>query len=106
MTPAVTPAEHLYRYFRCDLAHSFCIEWFGLLHREDGAPTYLFEREPMADGRHSLGVVPRELVADFLRAVESFFQVAEAWQPGTAYANRFDRQFKEIFLLSTAAPAP
>ncbi len=39
---AVTPAEHLYKYFRCGLAHSFCIEWGGLRHREDGAPAYLF----------------------------------------------------------------
>lgn len=101
-TAAATPAEHLYRYFRCGLAHSFCIEWGGLLHREDGAPAYLFEREPMGDGRHSLGIVPRELVADFLRAVEKFFQTAKSWQAGSAEANRFDQQFAEIFLVCAA----
>jgi hypothetical protein len=59
----------------------------------------------MGDGRHSLGIVPRELVADFLLAVEKFFQTAEGWHPGTAEANKFDQQFAEVFLLC-AAPTP
>src|ERR1700691_2734783 len=50
--PAARPAEHLYRYFRGGIEHSFAIEWGGLRHREDGAPLsrrrdgtrmYLFE---------------------------------------------------------------
>jgi hypothetical protein len=77
----------------------------GLLHREDGAPTFLFERDPMADGRHSVGIVPRELVATFLQAVDRFFQTAEAWAPDSATAKRFDEQFTEMFLLC-AAPTP
>lgn len=35
--PATTAAEHLYKYFRSGLVHSFCIEWGGLQHKEDGA---------------------------------------------------------------------
>jgi hypothetical protein len=40
---AQTPAQHLYKFFRSSIAHDFCIDWGGLLHREDGAPSYLFE---------------------------------------------------------------
>jgi len=101
---ATTPAEHLYKYFRCGLAHSFCIEWGGLLHREDGAPSYLFEREPIP-GQKSLGIVPRELVNDFLSGVDKFFQEAASWKPGTPTAKNFTRHFEETFLVC-AAPAP
>jgi hypothetical protein len=104
-TPATTPAEHLYRYFRCGLAHSFCIEWGGLLHREDGASAYLFERDPIGNGQYSLGIVPRELVADFTDAANRFFQNAETWVPGAQKAERFDERFREVFLLC-ATPTP
>jgi hypothetical protein len=102
---ATTPAQHLYKYFRCGLAHSFCIEWGGVLHREDGAPNYLFERNPVG-AQKSLGIVPRELVADFLAAVEKFFAAAESWKPGTQQALHFDEHFHEVFLVSCATPAP
>jgi hypothetical protein len=100
---AVTPAEHLYQFFRCGLAHSFCIEWGGLLHREDGATDYLFEREPMP-GQKSLGIVPRELVKDFLSAVDKFFKESASWSPGSAEAMKFDSHFREIFLICGAPP--
>jgi hypothetical protein len=102
---ATTPAQHLYKYFRCGLAHSFCIEWGGVLHREDGAPNYLFERNPVG-AQKSLGVAPRELVADFLAAVEKFFDAAESWKPGMPQAVHFGRHFHEIFLVSCATPEP
>src|SRR6202158_1291325 len=70
---ASTSAEHLYKYFRSGLAHSFCIEWGGLQHREDGAPAYLFETPQGHAGQRALGIVPRELIADFKRAVDSYF---------------------------------
>ncbi|HLJ88553.1 MAG TPA: hypothetical protein VKZ53_17165 [Candidatus Angelobacter sp.] len=99
-----TPAQHLYKFFRCGLAHSFAIEWGGLRHREDGAPSYLFERTPMA-ASNSLGVVPRDLVTDFLNAIEKFFQQAASWKQGTPEANRFEKRFREVFLLC-AVPTP
>ncbi len=102
---AATPAQHLYKYFRCGLAHSFCIEWGGILHREDGAPNYLFERNPVGNLR-SLGIVPRELVADFQGAVERFFGLALGWKLGTPEADNFNRQFEEVFLLCSRPPEP
>jgi len=102
---ASTPAEHLYKYFRCGLAHSFCIEWGGILHREDGAPSYLFQRNPIPD-RNSLGIIPREFVDDFLSAVERFFDSALAWDPGTSSRTKFERQFQEVFLLCSKPPEP
>ena len=102
---ATTPAQHLYKYFRCGLAHSFCIEWGGILHREDGAPNYLFERNPMGNLR-SLGIVPRELVSDFLGAVEKFFNSAVSWNAGTPGAQSFNHQFEEVFLICSRPPAP
>ena len=70
---ATSTAEHLYKYFRSGLAHSFCIEWGGLLHREDGATDYLFETRQGTGGESALGIVPRELVTDFVNAVDRFF---------------------------------
>ena len=102
---ATTPAQHLYKYFRCGLAHSFCIEWGGILHREDGAVSYLFERNPVGNQR-SLGIVPRELVTDFLGAVQRFFESALAWKPGMPEADNFTRQFDEVFLMCSRPPAP
>jgi hypothetical protein len=101
---ATTPAEHLYKYFRCGLAHSLCIEWGGLLHREDNAPSYLFLRTPV-EGQKSLGIVPRELVTDFLGAIKKFFEAAESWN-GTPQAERFSQRFARVFLQSCAPPAP
>jgi hypothetical protein len=69
--PARISAEHFYKYFRSGLAHSFCIEWGGLLHREDGAPEYLFETSQGHNGQRALGIVPRELVRDFRRSGQS-----------------------------------
>lgn len=102
---AATPAQHLYKYFRCGLAHSFCIEWGGVLHREDGAESYLFARNPVGNLK-SLGIVPRELVSDFLRAVEKFFDSALSWQPGIPEAQNFTRQFEEVFLICGRPPEP
>src|SRR5271163_4445848 len=76
--PATSPGEHLYRYFRGGIEHSFAIEWGGLRHREDGAPLsrrsdgtpmYLFERVAVGNQK-SLGIVPREFVVDFYKAME------------------------------------
>jgi hypothetical protein len=103
-SPATTPAQHLYKYFRCGLEHSLAIAWGGLRHREDGAPGYLFERTAVG-AQKSLGVVPRELVTDFLAAVKKFFQTAEAWNPGTAKAVRFNRRFEQVFL-TCETPSP
>jgi hypothetical protein len=102
---ATTPAQHLYKYFRCGLAHSFCIEWGGILHREDGAPSYLFERNPVENQR-SLGIVPRELVADFQEAAQRFFESALVWKQGTPAADNFNRQFAEVFLICSRPPTP
>ena len=32
---ARTPADHFYKFFRSGLAHSFCIDWGGIQHREE-----------------------------------------------------------------------
>jgi hypothetical protein len=100
------PAEHLYRYFRGGIEHSFAIEWGGLRHREEGVPprrrddgtlSYLFERLAVAN-KQSLGIVPREFVDDFYRAMEAFFQTAASWQSGSREREQFDARFEEVFL--------
>lgn len=103
-SPATKPAEHLYKYFRCGLEHSFAIEWGGLRHREDGATGYLFERDAMGNLK-SLGIVPRELVVDFLAACEQFFKTASSWNPGAQEHERFNQRFEEVFL-TCEAPVP
>lgn len=103
---ARTPAEHLYKYFRSGLAHSFCIEWGGILHREDGAPDYLFEAKTGHGLRRSLGVIPRELVADFETAVERFFQVLATPRRTHIAIQAFTRRFEVVFLAKTGPPLP
>jgi len=103
---AVTPAQHLYRYFRSGLAHSFCIEWGGLQHREDGAPAYLFEAQQGHAGERALGIVPRELVADFKRAVRAYFVALQARQPNDLEAIQFNHRFEEVYLNKTRPPLP
>jgi hypothetical protein len=103
---AVTPAEHLYKYFRSGLAHSFCIEWGGILHREDGAPGYLFEANSGLGPEKALGVVPRELVTDFLSATDRFFQRLEASDPYDPLAVCFTQRFEEVFLKKSGPPVP
>jgi hypothetical protein len=103
---AVRPAEHLYKFFRCGLAHSFCIEWGGLLHREDGAPKYLYEARTRPPGQNSLGVVPRELVKDFLRAVDRFIAGAAKAGPRSKLRASFNRRFEQVFLQKTHRPTP
>jgi hypothetical protein len=103
---AVTPAEHLYKYFRCGLAHSFCIEWGGILHREDGAPSYLFEANTGHGSEKSLGIVPRELVDDFLNAVNCFFQGLEKRNPSDIGARTFNGRFEQVFLTKVGPPVP
>lgn len=97
---ARTPAEHLYKYFRSGLAHSFCIEWGGLSHREDGAPSYLFEAGPGPD--KSLGIVPRELVQDFQDSVGRFFRALES----RGAVGVFQQRFEEVFLAKAGPPLP
>lgn len=103
---ATTPAQHLYKYFRSGLAHSFCIEWGGLQHREDGAPAYLFEAPQGHSGERALGVVPRELVADFRRAVNTYFTALQARQVTEAEAIQFNRRFEQVYLNKSRPPLP
>lgn len=99
--PAKTPAEHLYRYFRSGLAHAFCIEWGGLLHREDGASGYLSTRTSV-DTLKSLVVAPRDLIAEFERAVEDFFTKAMNWTVGSPDFVCFNKRFNVVFMTCSA----
>jgi hypothetical protein len=74
-TPATRPSEQLYRYFRSRLAHGFCVEWGGLLHREDQAPNYLSVRNPVGN-LQSLVIASRDLIAEFEEALDDFFHIA------------------------------
>jgi len=106
-TPAaITAAEHLYKYFRSGLAHSFCIEWGGLLHREDGAPAYVFETAVGPFGEKALGISPRDLVADFRRGVETYFQTLEQRQGHELETIQFNRRFEEVYLNKVKPPVP
>ena len=103
-TPATTPAEHLYRYFRSGLAHGFCIEWGGLVHREDGAPGYLSVRNPVGS-LQSLVIAPRDLIAEFEVAMNDFFQKAANWPSGSPQYNCFNARFESVFMICSAASA-
>ncbi len=103
---ALTPAQHLYKYFRSGLAHSFCIEWGGILHRDDGAPSYLFAANTGLGPDKSLGIVPRELVTDFLNAVDVFFRRLEASNAADPLAARFTERFEQVFLTKAGPPIP
>jgi len=103
---ATTAAEHLYKYFRSGLAHSFCIEWGGLQHGEDGAPAYLFETPQGHAGQRALGVVPRELIADFRRAVASYFLALEGRLPQEPEATQVNKRFEEVYLNKARPPLP
>ena len=103
--PAYSRAEHLYKYFRSGLAHSFCIEWGGLLHREDGASSYLFEATQGQHGERSLGVVPRELVSDFLQAVEKYFAALRRRQSTEKEFIAFTARFQKVYQNKVAPPA-
>jgi hypothetical protein len=103
---ARSAAEHFYKYFRSGLAHSFCIEWGGLQHREDGATAYLFEAPQGHAGERALGIVPRELVADFRRAVDAYFRALEQRLPQEPEAVQFNRRFEEVYLNKTRPPLP
>ena len=96
--PATTPAEHLYRYFRSGLAHGFCIEWGGLLHREDGAPDYLSVRNPIGTLR-SLVIAPQDLIAEFEFAVDDFFRKAATWPTGSPQHECFNARFEAVFMI-------
>lgn len=111
--PATRPAEHLYRYFRCGIEHSFAIEWGGLRHREDGVPLsrradgtpmYLFERVAVGNQK-SLGIVPREFVVDFYKAMEDFFRSAASWNVGAHEREQFNSRFEQVFL-TCETPGP
>lgn len=103
---ARTPAEHFYKYFRSGLAHSFCIEWGGLQHREDGAPTYLFEAPQGQTGQRALGIVPRQLVVDFKKAIVAYFLALEGRGRHEPEAIQFNKRFEEVYLNKERPPLP
>jgi hypothetical protein len=103
-TPATKPSEHLYRYFRSGLAHGFCIEWGGLLHREDGAPNYLSVRKPIGN-LQSLVIAPRDLIGEFENAIDDFFRKSAGWPVGSAQYDCFNARFESVFMICSAASA-
>jgi hypothetical protein len=103
---AQTPADHLYKYFRSGLAHSFCIEWGGLLHRADGARDYLFETPQGQNQERALGVVPHDLVRDFRRAVEAYFMTLRGRDPGEPEALQFNSRFDSVYRNKVRPPLP
>ena len=104
--PARTSAEQFYRYFRSGLAHSFCIEWGGLQHREEAGTPYLFEARQGPHGEHALGIAPRELVVDFREAVTQYFAAIRARQPQEPEYIQFNTRFEEVYHNKMAPPLP
>jgi hypothetical protein len=106
---ARTPADHLYKFFRSGLAHSFCIEWGGIQHREerpDLGPDYLFSTMLGRNGEHGLGIVPREFVPDFEAACERVLGCFAVAEPGDQIRSVFEKSFERIFLKKARAPLP
>jgi hypothetical protein len=106
---ARTAAAQFYKYFRSGLAHTFCIEWGGLQHREEiGEPVagYLFATTQGPAGQHGLGVIPRDFVQDFERACEATLDALANAPDGDALRESFDRAFNRVFLLKNRPPLP
>ena len=106
---ARTAAEHFYKYFRSGLAHTFCIEWGGLQHREEiqePIAGYLFATTQGLEGGHGLGIIPRNFIADFVQACEAALDAFAAAPEGDAVRESFDRAFNRVFLLKNRPPLP
>lgn len=106
---ARTAAEHFYKFFRNGLAHSFCIEWGGIQHREELpqlGPEYLFQTTQGFAGEHGLGIVPREFVRDFEDACERVLATFAAAEVGDQIREAFDRTFNRVFLGKARPPLP
>lgn len=106
---ARTPTDHFYKFFRSGLAHSFCIDWGGIQHREELpnlSPGYLFQTTQGAGGEHGLGIVPREFVQDFENACDRILNSFETAGPGTEVREAFEQAFARVFLTKTREPVP
>lgn len=104
--PARTSAEQFYRYFRSGLAHSFCIEWGGLQHREEAGTPYLFEARQGHHGERALAIAPRELVDDFRQAATRYFAAIRARQPHEPEYIQFNARFEDVYHNKMAPPLP
>jgi len=103
---ALTSAEQFYKYFRSGLAHSFCIEWGGLQHREEGATAYLFETPQGHHGERALAIAPRELVEDFREAAKRYFVALRARHPHEPEYIQFNDRFEGVYHNKMAPPLP
>jgi hypothetical protein len=106
---ASTPADHFYKFFRSGLAHTFCIDWGGIQHREEIpnlGPEYLFSTTQGFRGEHGLGIIPREFVVDFDDACERVLTVFSTAEPGSQIRDGFERTFERVFLGKSRAPLP
>jgi hypothetical protein len=106
---ARTAADHFYRFFRNGLAHSFCIDWGGIQHREEVPGLglgYLFSTTQGLYGEHGLGIIPREFVRDFDDACERALRAFGTAQPGSQIRQAFERTFERVFLGKRRAPLP
>ncbi len=104
--PARTSAEQFYKYFRSGLAHSFCIEWGGLQHREEAGTPYLFETKQGHHGECALAIAPRELVDDFRQAATRYFAAIRARQPHESEYIQFNTRFEDVYHNKMAPPLP
>jgi hypothetical protein len=106
---ARTPADHFYKFFRSGLAHSFCIDWGGIQHRQELpnlGPEYLFHTTQGAGGEHGLGIVPIEFVRDFESGCERILAAFEAAEPGSGIRASFEQTFARVFLAKVREPVP
>jgi hypothetical protein len=91
------------------LAHSFCIDWGGIQHREEIpglGPEYLFQTTQGFNGEHGLGIVPREFVRDFEDGCERVLTAFAVAGPGDPLRECFDGTFERVFLGKSRAPLP
>jgi hypothetical protein len=106
---AISPAQHFYKFFRSGLAHTFCIDWGGLQHREElpglGA-SYLFATTQGFAGEHGLGIVPREFVGAFEQGCLSALNALQNAQDGEPLRLSFERTFNRVFMHKAGPPVP
>ena len=106
---ATSPAQHFYKFFRSGLAHTFCIDWGGLQHRDElpGLGTsYLFATTQGFAGEHGLGIVPREFVGAFEQGCQSVLGALENARDGEPLRLSFERTFNRVFMRKAGAPVP
>jgi hypothetical protein len=107
-TPSVDKSiEPNLQTLRSGLAHTFCIDWVGIQHREEihgSGPEYLFCTTQGFHGGHGLGIIPRECVRYFDDACEELSRPFQLLTLGARFVRPSKEPSSVCFLESPGLP--